>query len=118
MKHRPHTAPPELAAPTALSVLPQLAVFSKHSFVYSNLPGFDRPIYVWGAPGQPASVGKVERIAAYYQNIVSQLIFLSYAGQLTVCLTTDPAALAKPQRLADLIAREVVEWEAEGKNGE
>lgn len=45
----------------------QLAVFSKHAFVYSNLPGFTRPVHLFEAKA------KVESFAVYYPNLVSQL---------------------------------------------
>jgi len=82
----------------------QSTVFSKHSFVYSNLPGFTQPAYVWGVPHH------VEAFAVYYPNVVSQLLFLSYNGQLSCSLSTDAATVKQPKLLVDAFATEVEEW--------
>ena len=79
----------------------QLTVFGKHSFIYSNLPGFTQPVHLFDARA------KVERFAVYYPNLVSQLLFLSYDGQLTCSLSTDAATITQPQTLVDCFVVEV-----------
>ena len=82
----------------------QLQVFSKHAFVYSNLPGFTKPVFLFGS-------ARVESFAVYYPNLVSQLLFLSYNGALTCSLSTDPGTITKPQLLVDLFVDEVIAWQ-------
>ena len=79
----------------------QLTVFGKHSFIYSNLPGFTQPVHLFDARA------KVERFAVYFPNLVSQLLFLSYDGQLTCSLSTDAATITQPQTLVDCFVVEV-----------
>ena len=80
-----------------------LKAFSNHSFVYSNVPGFEEPVYVFGK-------AKVAAIAAYYPNVVSQTIFISYCDQLGFSLITDASVVKKPKLLTAAFVEEVEEW--------
>ena len=80
----------------------QLTVFGKHAFVYSNLPGFTQPVHLFGE-----SKAKLTAFEAYYPNLVSQLLFLSYNGQLTCSLSTVKSTIKEPKKLVDAFAKEV-----------
>jgi len=82
----------------------QLKVFSKHAFVFSNLPGFTQPVHLFGDTS-----ARVERLEAYFPNLVSQLLCLSYNGQLTLSLSTvaDATGIEQPQKLVQCFADEV-----------
>jgi hypothetical protein len=85
----------------------QQRLFGKHSFVYSNVPGYQKPAYLFGPPH------KIERFATYYPNMISQLLFLSYCDQLTMSLSTDVDVVKKPKVLLECFVSEVNEWAAQ-----
>jgi hypothetical protein len=85
----------------------QQKVFGKHSFVYSNVPGYQKPAHLFGPPH------KIERFATYYPNMISQLLFMSYCDQLTMSLSTDVDVVKKPQVLLECFEHEVNEWAAQ-----
>ena len=58
----------------------QNAMFARHAFVYSNVPGFTQPVYLFAAPDEPARYGKIEQFGVFYENLNSQIIFMSYNG--------------------------------------
>ena len=113
----PHTLPRELIAmpPSSSPARPHqqariaacLQVFGKHAFVYSNLPGFTQPVHLF------ERTAKVDRFAAYFPNLVSQLLFLSYGSELTCSLSTDAATITRPQAFVDCFALEVAQWAEE-----
>jgi len=79
-------------------------IFKNHSFVYSNVPGFESQVYAFGQ--------KMTGIQTYYNNMISQCIFLSCMGELTMSLMTDKAMVKEPQFLADAFVSEINEWHA------
>eukprot|EP00929_Paragymnodinium_shiwhaense_P008859 TRINITY_DN112830_c0_g1_i1.p1 TRINITY_DN112830_c0_g1~~TRINITY_DN112830_c0_g1_i1.p1 ORF type:complete len:499 (+),score=80.12 TRINITY_DN112830_c0_g1_i1:102-1598(+) len=82
----------------------QLKVFPLHSFVYSNVPSFEQPAYLFGGKH------KIENLEVYYPNLISQTIFFSYCDKMMFSLTTDPTVVAKPRALVDAFVEEVAEW--------
>jgi hypothetical protein len=56
--------------------------FARHSVVFSNLPGPEKPVY-WG--GQ-----EIKCILPSFLNVLPQVILFSYAGKITMSLTVDP----------------------------
>lgn len=95
----------------------QNAMFARHAFVYSNVPGFTQPVYLFAAPDEPARYGKIEQFGVFYENLNSQIIFMSYNGTFSMSLSTDPAVLSQPQLLCDLFVKEVLEWCAQACDG-
>ena len=82
-------------------------IFGKHSFVYSNVPAFARTVRIFGDYD-------VAQFRAWYPNMVSQTVFVSYRDTLSFSLVTEPVAgLARPQLLTDLFAEEVRQWAEE-----
>jgi len=81
-----------------------LDTFGNHSFVYSNVPGFVKPVYVLGTNS------KVKGINVYYPNLISQVICLSYVDTLSFSLITDPTICKDPALLAQLFEKEVTDW--------
>ena len=83
-------------------------IFGKHSFVYSNVPAFARTVRIFGDYD-------VAQFRAWYPNMISQTVFVSYRDTLSFSLVTEPVAgLAQPQLLTDLFAEEVRQWAEEG----
>ncbi len=86
----------------------QKKIFALHSFVYSNVPGFQQPIHIF-EPGH-----EVEKIEVYYPNMVNQCIFLSYRGDLSMSLTTDTErAIRRPLDLFSHFRQEIEDWNKE-----
>ena len=85
----------------------QNTVFSKHTLVYSNMPGFEQRVHLFG-PSHP-----VERFAVYNPNLISQCFFLSYNGELCFSLSTDAATVERPTLLVESFAAEVHAWAAD-----
>eukprot|EP00008_Paramoeba_atlantica_P000011 CAMPEP_0201505236 /NCGR_PEP_ID=MMETSP0151_2-20130828/85652_1 /ASSEMBLY_ACC=CAM_ASM_000257 /TAXON_ID=200890 /ORGANISM="Paramoeba atlantica, Strain 621/1 / CCAP 1560/9" /LENGTH=400 /DNA_ID=CAMNT_0047899071 /DNA_START=477 /DNA_END=1679 /DNA_ORIENTATION=+ len=85
----------------------QLKVFAAHSIVYSNVPGHDQPIYLFGPKR------KVDKVAVYYPNMIPQAIFLSYQGQLSFSLITDEGQMPDSRRLVDFFVEEINSWHDE-----
>jgi len=81
-----------------------MQVFANHSFVFSNVPGYDQTIVVANK--------KVVGMAAFYTNMISQLIFLTYCGTLSIALCTDRAEVQKPQLLVDCFIAYINDWKA------
>lgn len=53
---------------------------------------------------------KMTGLQTYYNNMISQCIFISCMGELTMSLMTDPTVVKEPQFLADAFVAEVKEW--------
>lgn len=85
----------------------QLKVFPLHSFVYSNVPGFEQPVYLF------TNKSKITSFEVYYPNIIHQSLFLSYCDQLTFSLTTCPKIVKNPQALVQAFVDEVAQWKSE-----
>jgi len=81
-----------------------LDTFGNHSFVYSNVPGFEAPVFVVGTNI------KVKGINVYYSNLISQVICLSYVDTLSFSLITDSKICKDPAMLSQLFAEEVIAW--------
>ncbi|ETO10547.1 hypothetical protein RFI_26831, partial [Reticulomyxa filosa] len=75
--------------------------FVRHSCVFSNVPGFNEPVYFGGAP--------VERLEASYFNTIPQVILMSFNGFVDGTLVVDPEKFPKPDLIVDGIFREVVQ---------
>merc|ERR1719159_1476200 len=56
--------------------------FARHSGVFSNIPGPDKPVY-WGGR-------EIKTIVASFVNVLPQVILFSYAGKITMSMTIDP----------------------------
>ena len=50
------------------------------------------------------------RIGVYYPNMISQAIFVSYAGEMTFSLSTDASVVKRPSLLTALFVEEVGSW--------
>lgn len=83
----------------------QLKVFPRHSFVYSNVPGFEQPVYLFGGKSQ------VRRFEAYYPNMITQTLFLTYCDNLSFSVTTN--LLTSPETLTRNFVEEIAAWVAE-----
>jgi len=81
-----------------------LDTFGNHSFVYSNVPGFEAPVFVFGTNI------KVKGINVYYPNLISQVICLSYVDTFSFSLITDSTICKDPAMLAQLFEEEVTDW--------
>jgi len=79
-----------------------LKIFRNHSFVYSNVPGYESQVYGFGQ--------KMTGLQAYYNNMISQTIFISCMGRLTFNLMTDKKTVKDPQFLVDSFVAEVDDW--------
>lgn len=78
-----------------------LNVFCRHSLVFSNVPG---PPSHWRLAGQTA-VG----VQMFYGNLLPQVGFLSYAGQIFGNMVVDPEALPNADWLAGLYAQALLD---------
>jgi len=65
--------------------------FSRHSMVFSNVPGPDQPILFAGAP--------VSEVQMVYPNLVTQVGLLSYNGSIFMNFTLDDQAIPSPELL-------------------
>jgi len=79
-------------------------VFANHSFVYSSVPAFEKPVLAFGQ--------KCSGLQGFYANIVTQTIFMTYNGNLTFSLMTDKSIVKDPQLLVDLFVTEMNDWHA------
>mmetsp|Transcript_4670 Transcript_4670/g.7000 ORF Transcript_4670/g.7000 Transcript_4670/m.7000 type:complete len:516 (-) Transcript_4670:25-1572(-) len=82
----------------------QVALFKKHSFVYSNVPGFEKDVYLF------AERCNVHKISVYYPNVLSQAIFLTFRGSLGFSLVTDRGELPEFEMLVDSFVEEIKSW--------
>ena len=80
-------------------------IFRRHSFVYSSVPAFSEQVYIFGRP--------VDEMCAYYPNVISQTVFVTYRDSLTICLSSDVSTVAHPEELVSLFAAEVADWAAQ-----
>jgi len=75
------------------------SLLSRHTIVFSNVPGPAEQIAVGGKP--------VLGILPVYPNLIPQLLCVSYNGTMCMTLTVDPAAISDPERLAQLYLDEL-----------
>jgi len=74
-------------------------LFSKHSLIFSNVPGPDVPIFIAGEP--------LEAAQAIFPNYLSQVILLSYNGRVHMNFTVDPELVEDADSLADCYLAEL-----------
>merc|ERR1712241_854016 len=74
-------------------------LFSKHSLVFSNVPGPDVPIFIAGEP--------LEAAQAIFPNYLPHFILLSYNGRVHMNFTVDPEIVEDADRLADCYLAEL-----------
>jgi hypothetical protein len=76
-------------------------VFSRHSLVLTNVPGPDRPCLI---------AGKVAvAVQMYLSNLLPQISFMSYAGQIMGNMVMDPDELPKSGSIAHFYAAALVQ---------
>jgi diacylglycerol O-acyltransferase len=92
-----------LAAFTPLSIQRLLStnIVARHSFVFSNVPGFTRPVALCGR----VLVG----VRMVYINLVPQFTLLSYNGQLYGTIVVDPTAVPDAHLLPDFYMQELAD---------
>mmetsp|Transcript_22737 Transcript_22737/g.28318 ORF Transcript_22737/g.28318 Transcript_22737/m.28318 type:complete len:170 (+) Transcript_22737:408-917(+) len=92
----------------ALLTESQLRLFSKHSCVISNVPGYDLPVSLAGQ--------QVLQFQTFFPNIITQILFLSYNGQVTMTISAAPDFAYPVQQLLDRVAFEISDWFAQEHN--
>lgn len=94
-----NTLPPLL--PLSLARQTVYDVFSRHSLVLTNVPGPDRPCLI---------AGKVAvAVQMYLSNLLPQISFMSYAGQIMGNMVMDPDELPDSDSIADFYAAALVQ---------
>ncbi|KAH8098182.1 DUF1298-containing protein [Aureococcus anophagefferens] len=83
----------------------QRDVFAKHSLVYSNLPGYEKPVFF--------AKSKIAKFGVFFPNMISQVVFFSYDGTLSLSVSTDATYVTEPHLLNELFAAEVAAWKTE-----
>ena len=73
--------------------------FSRHSVVFSNVPG----------PSQPIAIGGKEVVGLLpaFPNLIPQVLCVSYHGKMWMTLTVDPEAVKEPTLLSTLYLDEL-----------
>jgi hypothetical protein len=87
-----------LAPPRVLGTTAQ-QLFSRHTLVFSNVPGPAHPVYVGGC--------RVLAIQPVFPNLIPQVLCISYDGQLYMSIAVDPTAVPDPGRLGRLYLDEL-----------
>lgn len=82
-----------------------LDTFSRHSVVFSNVPGPTQPILFGNA--------LVDHFQMVFPNQITQAGILSYNGRVAMCLTLDESYITNPQKVADYFVEELEELEKE-----
>ena len=83
----------------------QKQIFGKHSFVYSNLPGYEQPVFF--------AKKKVSKFGIFFPNMITQVVFFSYDGTLSLSVSTDAAYLKDPHLLNTFFHDEIADWKLE-----
>jgi diacylglycerol O-acyltransferase len=91
--------PPLLPASVARQTV--YDVFSRHSLVLTNVPGPDRPCLIAGKVATSMQI--------FLFNLLPQISFMSYAGQIMGNMVADPNELPESNLLADLYAAALVQ---------
>ncbi|CAM9094138.1 unnamed protein product, partial [Ectocarpus fasciculatus] len=78
-----------------LSVQRQIGhdIFSRHSIVFSNVPGPSRPITLAGE--------KVVNMQVLFPNLLPQVILISYSGSIFNCMVIDDKLITNPEKLCE-----------------
>ena len=74
-------------------------VFSRHSMVFSNVPGPQQPAYFHGH--------RLHGIQVLFPNVLSQLCLLSYDGGVFMNMIVDPSIVTDASLLPDLFVAEL-----------
>lgn len=82
----------------------QKKIMGKHSLVYSNLPGFEKPVVLCES--------KIARIGVFFPNLLTQLSFLSYDGRLSLSVSADAKVTKNPEKINEFFHAEIAEWKA------
>jgi len=75
------------------------SLMSRHSVVFSNVPGPPAPISVGGKP--------VLGLLPVFPNLITQVLCVSYRSQMYMTITADEQALPEPDRLSELYLDEL-----------
>ena len=75
------------------------SLMSRHSVVFSNVPGPAQPIAIGGQP--------VLGLLPVFANLIPQVLCVSYRSQMWMTLTVDPALVREPQLLSRLYLDEL-----------
>jgi hypothetical protein len=89
-----NSLPPLL--PVSFSQKSVYDVFSRHSLVFSNVPGPDRTCLFAGK--------KATGVQMFYSNLIPQIGLLSYAGKIYGNMILDPQAIPDSERFAQFYA--------------
>ena len=68
-------------------------LFSRHSVVFSNVPGPAEPVFICGK--------RLVGLQGIYPNLITQLICISYCGEMQMNLVTDPDIIDAPATLSE-----------------
>jgi len=79
--------------------------FTANSFVYSNVPGIQQPLYCFGH--------EVTGLSCFFCNAVPQMILLSYNNQISMGLTTQRDVVEDPVEFANSWVKEISQWASE-----
>eukprot|EP00697_Spironema_sp_BW2_P009331 gnl/Spiro4/24184_TR12002_c0_g1_i1.p1 gnl/Spiro4/24184_TR12002_c0_g1~~gnl/Spiro4/24184_TR12002_c0_g1_i1.p1 ORF type:complete len:513 (+),score=128.16 gnl/Spiro4/24184_TR12002_c0_g1_i1:215-1540(+) len=74
-------------------------VLTKHTFIYSNVPGPDRVVYFAGAPCQ--------KLKVCLGNVAPQICSLSYRDTVFTTICVDPTQIPEPERLSQFFDEEL-----------
>lgn len=79
--------------PVALQRQIGFDLFSRHTMVFSNVPGPNKPITLAGE--------KVVNMQVVFPNLLPQVILVSYAGSVFNCMVIDDKLIENPQKLCE-----------------
>jgi diacylglycerol O-acyltransferase len=80
-------------------------IFSRHSIVFSNVPGPAKPITLAGE--------KVVNMQVIFPNILPQVILVSYAGSIFNCMVIDEKLITNPEKLSEFYLEDLREVAAQ-----
>lgn len=89
--------------PIATSQQTTLDMFSRHSVVFSNVPGPTQEIRFGGEI--------VDHLQMVFPNVITQVGILSYNGRVTMNMVLDESHIKEPQKLAEFFTEEIDELE-------
>ena len=81
------------------------AISGAHVTLYSNLPGYEKPVFF--------AKSKIAKFGVFFPNMISQVVFFSYDGTLSLSVSTDATYVTEPHLLNELFAAEVAAWKTE-----
>jgi hypothetical protein len=76
-----------------------LDLFTRHSVVFSNVPGPANAAYLAGE--------EITEISMYYPNVITQVGIISYNGKIFCNFTGDPTVITNGNLLANLVVEEM-----------